>query len=83
MNNIKVLVVDDSSLFRQMIIQHLSSQQGIEIVGYAINAYDAKRKIPLLNPTVLTLDVDMTGISGIDYLKHILHTNPIPVFIDS
>ena len=41
-NTIKVLVVDDSSLFRQMIVQHLSTQPGIEVVGYAINAFDAE-----------------------------------------
>ena len=56
-NSIKVLVVDDSSLFRQAIIQNLSTQAGIEIVGYAINAYDAKLKIPQLKPDVLTMDV--------------------------
>lgn len=83
MNKIKVLVVDDSSLFRQMIIQHLSSQPGIEVVGYAINAYDAQRKIPLLNPNVLTLDVEMPGLSGIDFLKQLLPMNPIPVVLVS
>lgn len=82
-NKIKVLVVDDSSLFRQMIIQHLSSQPGIEVVGYAINAYDAQRKIPLLNPNVLTLDVEMPGLSGIDFLKQLLPMNPIPVILVS
>lgn len=83
MNKIKVLVVDDSSLFRQMIIQHLSSQPGIEVVGYAINAYDAQRKIPLLKPNVLTLDVEMPGLSGIDFLKQLLPMNPIPVILVS
>ena len=60
---IKVLVVDDSSLFREMIINHLSSQPGFEIVGYAINAYDAKHKSPILKPDVLTLDVEMPGLN--------------------
>ena len=84
MNNaIRVLVVDDSSLFRQMIMQHLSSQSDIEIVGYAINAYDARQKIPLLKPDVLTLDVEMPGLSGIDFLKQLLPTNPIPVVLVS
>lgn len=66
---IKVLVVDDSSLFRQMIIQHLSARPNIEVVGYAINAYDAQQKIPQLKPDVLTLDVEMPGMSGIEFLK--------------
>lgn len=81
--NIKVLVVDDSSLFRQMIMDHLAAQPGIEVAGYAINAYDAKRKIPLLKPDVLTLDVEMPGLNGIEFLKQLLPTNPIPVVLVS
>lgn len=80
---IKVLVVDDSSLFRQMIIQNLSSKPNIEVVGYAINAYDAQQKIPQLKPDVLTLDVEMPGMSGIEFLKKLLPTNPIPVVLVS
>ncbi len=80
---IKVLVVDDSSLFREMIINHLSSQPGFEIVGYAINAYDAKHKIPILKPDVLTLDVEMPGLNGIEFLKQLLPENPIPVILVS
>lgn len=82
-NTVKVLVVDDSSLFREMIIRHLSSQSGIEVVGYAINAYDAKRKIPLLHPDVLTLDVEMPGLNGIEFLKQLLPETPIPVILAS
>lgn len=81
--NIKVLVVDDSSLFRQMIMDHLAAQPGIEVAGYAINAYDARRKIPLLKPDVLTLDVEMPGLNGIEFLKQLLPTNPIPVVLVS
>lgn len=80
---IRVLVVDDSSLFRQMIIQYLSEQKDIEIVGYAINAYDAQQKIPQLHPDVLTLDVEMPGLSGIDFLKQLLPRHPIPVILVS
>ncbi len=80
---IKVLVVDDSALFRQMIIKHLSEQPDIEVVGYAINAFDAQRKIPQLQPTVLTLDVEMPGMNGIEFLKQLLPTNPIPVILVS
>ena len=82
-NTIKVLVVDDSSLFRQMIIQHLSAQPGIEVIGYAINAYDASQKVPRLRPDVLTLDVEMPGMSGIDFLKQLLPKNPVPVVLVS
>lgn len=82
-NKIKVLVVDDSSLFRQALMQHLSSQPGIEVIGYAINAYDAKQKIPQLKPDVLTLDVEMPGLNGIEFLKQLLPTNPLPVVLVS
>ena len=80
---IKVLVVDDSSLFRQMIINHLMEQPDIEVVGYAINAYDAKQKIPILKPDVLTLDVEMPGLNGIEFIKQLIPTNPIPVVLVS
>ena len=49
---IKVFVVDDSSLFRKMIIDYLSSCPDIQVVGYAFNAYDARKKIPVLKPDV-------------------------------
>lgn len=83
MNKIKILVVDDSALFRQMIIQHLSTKPNLEVVGYAINAYDAKQKIPMLKPDVLTLDVEMPGLNGIEFLKQLLPTNPLPVVLVS
>ena len=82
-NTIKVLVVDDSSLFRQMIIQHLSSQPGIEVIGYAINAFDAGQKVPRMRPDVVTLDVEMPGLSGIDFLKQLLPKSPVPVVLVS
>lgn len=80
---ISVLVVDDSSFFRQMIIQSLSANPNIEIVGYAINAYDAKMKIPKLKPDVVTMDIEMPGLNGIEFLKQFLPTNPVPVILVS
>lgn len=82
-NKIKVLVVDDSSLFRELLVQNLSAHPNIEVVGYAINAYDAKQKIPVLRPDVLTLDVEMPGLNGIEFLKQLLPTNPLPVILVS
>lgn len=82
-NKIKVLVVDDSSLFRELLVQNLSTHPDIEVVGYAINAFDAKHKIPILRPDVITLDVEMPGLSGIDFLKQLLPTNPLPVILVS
>ena len=80
---IKVFVVDDSSLFRKMIIDYLSSCPDIQVVGYAFNAYDARKKIPLLKPNVITMDVEMPGLNGIDFLKDFLPLHPIPVVLVS
>ncbi len=80
---IRVLVVDDSALARNLIIQGLSAHPRIEIVGYAINTLDAKQKIPRLKPDVVTMDVEMPGQSGIDFLKEYLPANPVPVILCS
>ena len=66
---IRVLVVDDSALARQIIIKGLSVQPRIEVVGYAVNALDAKMKITRLSPDVVTMDVEMPGINGIDFFR--------------
>ena len=80
---IRVLVVDDSALARNLIIQGLSAHPRMEIVGYAINTLDAKQKMPRLKPDVVTMDVEMPGQSGIDFLKEYLPANPVPVILCS
>lgn len=80
---IRVLVVDDSLLARSLIIKSLSAHPRIEVVGFAINTLDARQKIPSLKPDVVTMDVEMPGQSGIDFLKEYLPTNPIPVILVS
>ena len=80
---IRVLVVDDSALARNLIIQGLSAHPRMEVVGYAINTLDAKQKIPRLKPDVVTMDVEMPGQSGIDFLKEYLPSNPVPVILCS
>ena len=80
---IRVMVVDDSALARNLIIQGLSAHPRIEVVGYAINTLDAKQKIPRLNPDVVTMDVEMPGQSGIDFLKEYLPAHPLPVILVS
>lgn len=83
MKKIKVLIVDDSVFFRRVLIDNLSKYDYIEIVGYAINAMDAEIKLPKLNPDVMTLDVEMPRINGIDFLKQLIPKNPIPVVLVS
>ena len=77
------MVVDDSMLARTMIIRGLSAHPRIEVVGYAINTLDARNKIPQYRPDVITMDVEMPGQSGIDFLKQYLPTHPIPVILVS
>lgn len=80
---VRVMVVDDSMVARSMITKGLSAHPKIEVVGYAINTLDAKQKIPKLNPDVITMDVEMPGQSGIDFLKAYIPQHPIPVILVS
>ncbi|MDR1548888.1 MAG: chemotaxis response regulator protein-glutamate methylesterase [Hungatella sp.] len=80
---IRVLVVDDSLLFRQTMMDHLSRNPRIDAVGYAIDAFDAERKIPSLKPDVVTLDVEMPGLNGIEFLKKLLPKHPVPIILVS
>ena len=80
---IRVLVTDDSMLARTMISNGLNQSPRIEVVGTAINAVDARAKIGQLKPDVMTLDVEMPGMNGIDFVKQLLPTNPLPVVLVS
>lgn len=83
MRKIKVLVVDDSIFFLKYIMSGLSAFEDIEIAGCAVNAVDAEHKIKLLRPDVVTLDIEMPGMSGLDFLKKLLPADPIPVILVS
>lgn len=80
---IRVLVVDDSLLFRKVLIDSLQKNDDIEVVGYAVDAFDAKAKIPKLRPDVVTLDVEMPRLNGIDFLKQLIPQHPVPVVVVS
>ena len=75
LKKVRVMVVDDSMLARSLIIKGLSAHPRIEVVGYAINTLDAKNKIPQYQPDVITMDVEMPGQSGIDFLKPVSYTH--------
>ncbi|BAL01179.1 chemotaxis response regulator protein-glutamate methylesterase [Oscillibacter valericigenes Sjm18-20] len=79
---IRVLVVDDSAVARSYIISGLSAKTNIQVVGSAINAADARRKVQEIRPDVITLDVEMPDMSGIDLLKKLL-VYQIPVILVS
>ncbi|MEY8356470.1 chemotaxis response regulator protein-glutamate methylesterase [Lachnospiraceae bacterium 54-53] len=80
---IRVFIVDDSLLFRKVLIDYLSQNQNIEVIGYAIDAFDAERKIPLLKPDVVTVDVEMPRVNGIEFVKKLLPKYPVPVILVS
>jgi two-component system, chemotaxis family, protein-glutamate methylesterase/glutaminase len=81
---IRVLVVDDSALMRQVLATLLARDPSIEIVGTAGDPYLARDKIRLLRPDVLTLDVEMPRMDGLETLYAIRHMNgasEVPIFM--
>lgn len=82
-NKIKVLVVDDSLFFRTAIANGLSSNPNLKVVGTAASAFEARDKINELNPDVMTLDVEMPQMNGIEFLKILMPQNPMPVVVVS
>jgi two-component system chemotaxis response regulator CheB len=82
MKKIRVLVVDDSLFYRKILTQWLSGDSGIEVVDVATDAYDAREKIIRLNPDVITLDLEMPGMNGIEFLKTLMPRHPVPAVRD-
>src|SRR6056297_752782 len=80
---ITVLVVDDSMLFRKTISQGLEMDPSFEVVGTANNPYEARDKILELRPDVMTLDVEMPRMTGIEFLKKLIPQYPLPVVMIS
>ncbi|MDR3560078.1 MAG: chemotaxis response regulator protein-glutamate methylesterase [Negativicutes bacterium] len=79
----KVLVVDDSLVFRETVAKILANDQGLEVVGTAADAFEARDKILALEPDVLTLDVEMPKMSGIEFLRRLMPQYPLPVVVVS
>jgi two-component system, chemotaxis family, protein-glutamate methylesterase/glutaminase len=80
---VRVLVVDDSALMRKLIPQMLETSPSIEVVGTAMDGNFCLKKIEELRPDVVTLDLQMPGMNGIDTLKEIMRRNPLPVIVVS
>lgn len=80
---IRVLIVDDSALVRQLLTEILGADPAIEIVGTAQDAYMAREKIKRFNPDVLTLDVEMPKMDGIQFLRNLMRLRPMPVVMCS
>lgn len=80
---IRVLVVDDSYLMRKLISDMLNSDPEIEVIAKAKDGKDAIDKIKEYKPDVITLDLEMPGMSGLDVLKVVMQSTPLPVIIVS
>jgi two-component system chemotaxis response regulator CheB len=80
---VKVLVVDDSAVVRQILTREFSKDKDIEVVGTAPDPYVARDKIVQLKPDVVTLDVEMPRMDGVTFLRKLMRHHPIPVIIVS
>lgn len=80
---IKVLIVDDSAVVREMLSGIINSDPHMEVVGTASDPYFARDKIKKLNPDVLTLDVEMPRMDGISFLQKLMQAHPMPVIMVS
>ena len=82
-NKIKVLIIDDSALVRQTLIEVLSSDPDIEVMDTASDPYIAVQKMRVQKPDVITLDIEMPRMDGITFLQKLMSQHPIPVVICS
>ncbi len=80
---IKVLVVDDSAVVRQILTTELSKTDDMEVIATAMDPYIARDKILKLNPDVITLDLDMPRMDGMTFLRKLMKHRPMPVVVVS
>jgi Chemotaxis response regulator containing a CheY-like receiver domain and a methylesterase domain len=83
MRRIKVLVVDDSLIFREVLARGISTDPCIEVVGKAVDPFDARDKILEFSPDVMTCDIEMPKMNGIEFMKRLLPQYPLPVVVVS
>lgn len=79
----RVLIVDDSFLFRETMLKGLSQDANIEVVGTASDAYMARDEILSLKPDVMTLDVEMPRMDGVEFVKKLMPQYPLPIVMVS
>lgn len=83
MNKIRVLVVDDSAIVRDVLTENLSKYDDIEIIGTAPDPFIARDKIVRLDPDIITLDIEMPKMNGLSFLEKLMVYHPMPVIIVS
>lgn len=80
---VRVLVVDDSPTMRAILMSRLSNEPDISVIGTAANAAEARELIKQLDPDVVTLDIEMPGMNGLDFLEKLMQLRPTPVIVVS
>lgn len=80
---IKVLIVDDSAIVRNLLFKAMSGEPELEVVGQACDAFEARTMLLELGPDVITLDIIMPKMDGVTFLKQLMVYHPIPVIICS
>lgn len=83
MKKIRVLVIDDSALIRKLLTEVINSQRDMEVIGVASDPLVAREMIREMNPDVLTLDVEMPRMDGLDFLEKLMRLRPMPVIMVS
>lgn len=83
MNKIKVLIVDDSAIVREILMRRLAENPQIEVVGTAPDPFIARNKIESMDIDVVTLDIEMPRMDGLTFLKYLMKYKPMPVIIVS
>jgi Chemotaxis response regulator containing a CheY-like receiver domain and a methylesterase domain len=82
-DKIRVLIVDDSAFMRNAIKSMITSDKDIQVVGVACDGVEALEKIQILKPDIITLDVEMPRMDGLEALRQIMDKFPIPVIMVS
>lgn len=83
MRKIKVLVVEDSAFFRGLLVKYLNNDPAIEVVASAQDPFEARDMIVKYRPDVMTLDIEMPGMNGIEFLRKLMPQYPMPVVMIS
>ncbi|MBO5293329.1 MAG: chemotaxis response regulator protein-glutamate methylesterase [Lachnospiraceae bacterium] len=83
MQRIRVLVVEDSLVFRELLVQNLNADPAIEVVATAKDPFEARDAIVKYRPDVMTLDVELPRMSGIEFLRKLMPQYPLPVVVIS
>ncbi len=83
MRPIRVLVVEDSIVFRELLVQNLNRDPAIQVVATAKDPFEARDAILAYKPDVMTLDVELPRMSGIEFLRKLMPQYPLPVVVIS